>query len=194
MFTFRLFSMQIQWVNRFMGHTGQRCLVSIDGVDFEIPEPTPWSSIWWSHKFNGPGLRYELTICIATGWIVAYNGPFECGSWPDIKIFRSRLKRMLGRTEKVVADRGYRGDPRVVIPDQARDEVHLEEMNTARARHETVNGRLKTWKSMSTRIRFAKEKHHLVFRAVAVIEQIKIMNGKPPFQCDVVVDPIIQWE
>jgi len=177
-----------------MGATGQHCLISVDGVDFEIPEPTPWSSIWWSHKFNGPGLRYELAICIATGWIVAYNGPFECGSWPDLRIFRSRLKRLLGRSEKVVADRGYRGDPRVIIPDNARDEAHLEEMNVARARHETVNGRLKTWKIMNTRIRFAKEKHHLVFRAVAVIEQIKIMNGRPPFQCDIVVDPIIQWE
>lgn len=101
---------------------------------------------------------------------------------------------MLGRQEKVVADRGYRGDARVVIPDYARDEVHEKEMNVARARHETVNGRLKTWKSMSTCFRHSKDKHHLVFRAVAVIEQIKIMNGRPPFQCDVVVDPIIQWE
>lgn len=163
-------------------------------MDFSIPEPTPWSSIWWSHKFNGPGLRYELAICIATGWIVGYNGPFECGSWPDLKIFRSRLKRLLGKYEKVIADRGYRGDPRVVIPDNARDETHEEEMNTARARHETVNGRLKAWKCMAARFRHAKEKHHMVFRAVAVIEQLKIMNGRPPFQCDVVVDPIIRWE
>ena len=101
---------------------------------------------------------------------------------------------MLGRMEKVVADRGHRGDPRVVLPNDARDAVHLEEMNVARARHETVNGRLKNWKCMSTRFRHAKEKHHLVFRAVAVIEQLKIMNGRPPFQCDVVVDPIVQWE
>ena len=42
--------------------------------------------------------------------------------------------------EKVVADHGYQGDVCVVIPDYARDEVHEEEMNIARARHETVNG------------------------------------------------------
>ena len=101
---------------------------------------------------------------------------------------------MLGRHERVVADRGYRGDPRVIIPDKGQDEVQEEEMNTVRARHETVNGRLKNWKSMSTTFRHDKGKHHLVFRAVAVIEQIKFMNGQPPFQCDVVVDPIIQWE
>ena len=127
------------------------------------------------------GLRYELAVYIATGWIVGYNGPFECGSWPDLRISRSRLKRMLRRHEKVVA------------PDNARDEAQGE-MNTVRARHETVNGRMKDWKSMSTRFRLDKDKHHIVFRAVAVIEQIKIMNGRPPFQCDAVVDPIILWE
>ena len=116
-----------------MGCTGQRCLVSVDGVEFQIQEPTPFSSIWWSHKFNGPGLRYERVVCIATGWIVAYNGPFECGSWPDLKIFRSLLKHMLGCQEKVVAERGYHGDACVIIPDYAWDEVHLDEMNKARA-------------------------------------------------------------
>jgi len=101
---------------------------------------------------------------------------------------------MLRKWEKAIADRGCRGDTRVMTPNNARDQAHEEEMNTARARHETVNGRLKNWKSMSTRFRHNKNKHHLVFRAVAVIEQIKIMNGRPPFQCDVVVDPVIQWE
>ena len=177
-----------------MGDTGQRCLVSIDGVDFRIPEPTPWSSIWWSHKFNGPGLRYEIGICIATGWIVAYNGPFECGSWSDLKIFRSRLKSLLGFGERVVADRGYRGDSRVCHPDSAKSDEHADQMNTARARHETINGRLKAWKSMKQIFRHSRDKHHLVFRAVLVIEQLKIMNGRPPFQVDPVVDPMVAWE
>ena len=68
------------------------------------------------------------------------------------------------------------------------------QMNTARARHETVNGRLKSWRCMSTRFRHDKEKHHEVFKAVVILEQIKITHGNPPFQCDVVVDPICQWE
>ena len=188
------YALKIQWVNRFMGDTAQRCLVSVDGIDFSIPEPTPWQSIWWSHKFNGPGLRYELAVCIATGWIVAYNGFFECGSWPDLKIFRSLLKALLRSGEKVIADRGYRGDARVVIPDDARNDEEADVMNVVRARHETVNGRLKKWKVLKERFRHDKKKHHIVFRAVAVLEQIQIMNGRPPFQCDVVVDPIVQWE
>ena len=177
-----------------MGDTGQRCLVSVDGIDFSIPEPTPWSSCWWSHKFNGPGLRYEVVICIVTGWIVAFNGPFECGSWPDLKIFRSKLKRCLKAWERVIADRGYKGDPKIVTQNDARDEKHKKQMSDVRARHETVNGRLKQWKALSSRWRHDKDKHHIVFRAVAVIVQLRIMNGFPPFQCDVVIDPILRWE
>ena len=101
---------------------------------------------------------------------------------------------MLCRYEKVIADRGYRGDARVVIPDQGRDEEMEEKMNTARARHETINGRLKNWRSLSARFCHQKDKHHYVFKAVAVLEQIKITHGCPPFQCDVVIDPIYRWE
>jgi len=189
-----LWLLQIRWENRLVRDTGERCLVTIDGVDFQIPEPTPWSRKWWSHKFNGPGLRYEIAVCIKTGWIVAYNGPFQCGPWLDIKIFRSQLKQLLLPGEKVLADRGYRGDSRVCHPDTAEDDQHASAMNSARARHETINGRLKTWKSMKQVFRHSRVKHHLIFRAVLVIEQIKIQNGQTPFQVNDYVDPIIAWE
>jgi hypothetical protein len=54
-------------------------------------------------------------MCIKTGKIVSFNGPFECGSWPDLKIFRSRLKGMLSVGEKMIADCGYRGDARILL-------------------------------------------------------------------------------
>ena len=43
---------------------GNRCLISIDGTDCQIQEPTPFSPKWFSHKFNGPGIRYEVGILI----------------------------------------------------------------------------------------------------------------------------------
>jgi len=67
-------------------------------------------------------------------------------------------------------------------------------MNTARARHETVNGRIKKWSAMSQRIRFSRHKHHIVFQAVVAFEQMRIMYGDEPFQVNEVVDPIIAWE
>ena len=40
--------------NRFKKWNGKtQCLICIDGTDVPINEPGDWSSIWWSHKFNG---------------------------------------------------------------------------------------------------------------------------------------------
>jgi hypothetical protein len=133
---------QVQWENRFAGDQLNRCLVSVDGTDFIIQEPSPFSSSWYSHKSNGPALRYEIAICIQTGWIVFYHGPFPAGM-SDLKIFRIKLKTILGPLEKVIADKGYRGDEKVDTPLTAKSKLHKDGMSIARARHETVNGRLK---------------------------------------------------
>ena len=180
---------KIKWENRLIGDSGQRCLVTIDGVDFPIPEPTAWSKKWYSHKFEGPGIRYEIAVSIFNGWIVLYNGPFQCGAWSDKKIFKSLLILKLANEECVVADCGYKDTHRVCHPDMGTPEQQRA-MEVARARHETVNGRLKNWESMKRVFRHNRDKHHLVFRSVLVIEQIKIQNGRPPFQVDPVVDPI----
>ena len=62
--------------------------MSIDGTNFRIYEPSPFSPKWFSHKFHGPGLRYEVGIAIRTGWIVWINGPYPPGDWPDVRIAR----------------------------------------------------------------------------------------------------------
>ena len=100
----------------------------------------------------------------------------------------------LGRREKVVADRGYKGDPRVVNPNDFDSDYHKKQMSNIRARHETVNGRIKKWECMSARFRNDRDKHHFVFRAVVVIEQLRIAHGRAPFQCELVSNPLIQWE
>lgn len=75
---------------RFQG--APRCtFLSLDGTDFRIMEPSEFNPKWYSHKFNGPGLRYEIGICIRIGNIVWANGGYPCGGWPDIKIFRDAL-------------------------------------------------------------------------------------------------------
>lgn len=87
------------------------CTMTVDGTDFAICEPAPFSSRWFSHKFKGPGLRYEVAVSIIGGDIVHTNGPFPCGAWPDIKVFRSVLMNKLAPGEMVEADNGYRGQP-----------------------------------------------------------------------------------
>jgi hypothetical protein len=52
---------------------------------------------------NGPGLRYEIAICIQTGEPVWINGPFPCGSWPDLIIARNALVDALDAGEYYLA-------------------------------------------------------------------------------------------
>jgi len=70
-------------------YPGQTIFITVDGTDFWVPEPKPFNPDYYSHKFNHAGLRYEIGICIVTGWIVWINGPFPCGpfpcgAWPDM--------------------------------------------------------------------------------------------------------------
>jgi hypothetical protein len=132
-----------------------------------------------------------MAVCIQTGKIDAYNGPFECGSWPDLKIFRSKLKCNLGPGEKVVADRGYRGDDRICTPEEFIDNQHRRKMSVARARHGTINGRLKTWGILTDVFCHEKNKHHFAFRSVLVLLEIAIENVNGPFQVENLGDQII---
>ena len=52
----------------------------------------------------------------------------------------------------------------------------------ARARHETVNRRLKHWGILKNVFRHDIEKHTNELRAVAVITQLEFENGEPAFQ------------
>lgn len=86
-------------------------MTSVDGTDFRIEEPTPFDGKWYSHKFKGPGVRYEVVIGIHNKYIVSINGPYPCGAWPDLKIARQDLIKKLLPGERVEADNGYAGEP-----------------------------------------------------------------------------------
>jgi hypothetical protein len=183
---------QICWEKRKDGDIGNDCLISVDGVDFEILEPHPyereWSKRWFSPKFKGPGLRYEVGVSILKGDIVWINGPFPCGLWNDYKIFKEGgLKDYLDPMERVEADDGYAaGDPEFVKtrsgvfhPEGGRDV-----RNCVRARHETVNKRMKQFGVLSSTFHHNPCKHNLVFEAVAMLTQTAIELGEPLFKID----------
>ena len=160
------------------------CKVTVDGTDFRILEPSPFSKKWYSHKFRGPGLRYEVAVGIQSGHIVWTNGPFPAGT-PDIVIFRHSLKNVLTEGERVEADKGYRGErTKIDLPQEntggLREQVLCK--SKVRARHETMNARLKEWAVLRTTFRHQVSKHRAVFRAIIVLSQIKIENGHPLFK------------
>jgi hypothetical protein len=154
-------------------------LVYVDGTDFRIRMRKPFEKCWWSHKFKGAGLRYEVATSIQSGEIVWTNGPFLPGDFPDISIFRRDLIYKLDDDEKVEADLGYRGEPSFIrLPDKTREQQMVS------ARHETCNGRFKQWGALSQHFRHATAKHSWVFQAVVVITQLEIENGEPLFNVE----------
>lgn len=159
--------------------------MTVDGTDFRIEEPTPFDRKWFSHKFKGAGVRYEVAVCIQTGDIVWTRGPFPCGSWNDLKIFRSKMKNMQGTGEMVEADAGYAGEPgKVRVPGDYVSRVDRRAKKIARARHETVNRRLKQFGCLKQQYRHELRIHKFCFAAVVVCTQLSIEFGELPFQCN----------
>ena len=177
--------------NRYKGDIGNDCLLSVDCVDKRMREMWPyqkkWSAILYSHKFHGPGLRYEIAVAIISGDICWVHGPFLCGEISDYDIFVSPggLMRELDEGERVEADNGYqRGDPLLVKSRSGATHHPLLRgiRNNVRARHETVNGRMSMWGCMSKVWHHSWTKHQTAFYAVAVITQLEIENGEPLFE------------
>jgi DDE superfamily endonuclease len=162
---------------------GSRCKITVDGTEFEIEEPQPFDKGFYSKKFNGPGLRYEVGIAIQTGYIVWINGPFKPGEWPDLKIALNDLVYMFEGDERAVADRGYCGHPcyfdtpwRVLDNEQQKMRKKL-----VRARHETINGLFKNWRILKAVFHHPLCKHCKSFHAVANIVQSQL-EQKPTWQ------------
>jgi hypothetical protein len=154
----------------------------VDGIDCRIREPRKIPSTeWYSHKFDGPGLTYELGIAIHQQKLVWIRGPERSGKG-DLQNFRAEngLKSKIPGGKKVVADSIYK-DPVCAIknPQDTADVRRFK--RRARARHETFNGRLKNFSVLSEMFRHGHKKHKCVFEAVCVITQYEIENGHPLF-------------
>jgi DDE superfamily endonuclease len=173
---------QVDFDNRYMSDNGSTCKITVDGTDCPIREPTNFSGRWYSHKFKGAGLRYEVGVCIQTGWIVWKNGPYPCGSWPDLRIARDKLVHYLVPGEKFIADRGYRDGGVYADTPTGYNNICQRMKSIVRARHETVNARIKNYKILSTRFRNTLDKHYMAFHAIINILQVEIENGSTLYQ------------
>lgn len=155
--------------------------MSVDGTDFRINNPSPFWKGWYSHKFNGEGVRYEVGLCIQTGDIVWIHGQYPCGKWSDIKKFRDGMKGKLGMGERVEADDGYRVEIKYVdLPCHGYgSDRWLRIKKNVSARHEHVNARFKCFNILKNTFNYNLSKHGDVFRSVAVVTQLSIQNGNP---------------
>lgn len=145
---------------------------SVDGTDFKIEEPQPFACKWFSHKFKGPGVRYEVSLSLEGCDIVYVNGPFPCGV-PDINIYRAGLKNQLREDELLIADKGYQGESQLLLSGEG-TKLQTEAIKLIRARHETLNSRLKNFGCLSSVWRHDLDKHWISFYSVIVITQLSL--------------------
>ena len=158
--------------------------MTVDGTDFKIYEPIPFDPKWYSHKFKGPGIRYEIAICIKTGYIVWINGPFPAGEYDDKKIASLWLDKAIESWEKYLCDGGYRN---AAAPRKTPTGLHEYSdymMSLARARHETVNRRFKVFGCLSDRYRHTRREHFMWFAPCAIVVQLDIEKGRGTFQVE----------
>ena len=155
--------------------------MSVDGTDFRVSEPKPFNKKWFSFKFRGAGLRYEIGICIRRGRIVWTHGPFPAGPHTDLKIFRAALRKVLRQNEKVVADDGYPDSKciRKGLYVKGREKKNYHHL--IRARHETCNRRLKQFGVLGSKFRHPLRKHGMCFRAVVCLTDLSLRFGSPLF-------------
>ena len=176
---------------RYDSDNGSECLLSVDGVDFEIKEPGYTNGtedeyrMWYSHKFSGPGLRYEIGVCIQTGEIVWVAGPFPPGQFTDLMIFDLGLKQELDVGEMVEVDAGYLGPGPVRTPDDYNGNLDWKYMKgKVRARHEQINSCIKQYKILSEKFRYSMMKHAKIVNAVIAIVNSEIEEGRGTHQVD----------
>ena len=80
------------------------CLLTVDRTDYEVAE---LGRTFYTHKFQHSALRYEVSLSVLTEDFCRVSGPYEDGSWPDIKVSRDLLMSHLEKGERVEAEDGY---------------------------------------------------------------------------------------
>jgi hypothetical protein len=167
-------SFQSRMVNAAVGQT---CFVSLDATDCPIQEPTPFSPAWYSHKLNGPGMKYEVGLSINGANIVWVNGGVPCGSWSDLKLAREVYVTMVNNGETTIADDTYKDGNYFIYPSAYPESVALQKQ--IMARHEKINSRLKQFSVLTQAFRHRIDLHPLCFHAIANVTQLMIANGEP---------------
>ena len=131
-------------------------------------------------------LRYELGVDILAGNLVWIQGPYPAGKYTNIKNVNKVLRNFHEPGDWVEVDEGYHGHPdKIKCPgNNVNPAENWAMQERVRARHKTLNGRLKTWGILSHVFRHRITMHGDVFWACMVVTQLTIKNGEPLFEVE----------
>jgi hypothetical protein len=156
---------------------------SIDGTHCLIEEPRKFpDSKWYSHKFHGPGLTYQIVLSLHESKVLSIIGPYPAGN-SDLTVYRMRdgIKHMIPHGSRLIGDRGYVGEPETISTPNDHDTLRAAQFKgRARSRHETFNGRLKDFNILDQAYRHTGrqaivlddyEDHKQIFESVCILVQ-----------------------
>jgi DDE superfamily endonuclease len=159
-------------------------LMTIDGTHCRISEPrSNPDRLHFSHKLKKPAISYEIGVDTEESKVRWISDPSKAG-YSDLHIFQKDegLKNKIPAGKRLIADNGYHGEDAIISAPNRLDNVETKEFKSrARARHETLNGRIKSHKITDSRFRSAPDKHKIIFEAVAVVVQYDMDNGMKLF-------------
>ena len=162
-------------------------ILTVDGTHCPTHEPrNAPSALWYSHKFKGPGVAYEIAVSIRDSRIMWTNGPYPAGT-NDKKIFNMGLVDEIPDGKAGIADNGYKRQPKLSLVNKQDSEEVAKFKDRALGRHETVNNKLKSFAILSHKFRHlgtgdeVLERHKVVFEAVAVLVQYDMENASPMY-------------
>ena len=101
----------------------------------------------------------------------------------DLQLARCGIDDVLPIGERVIGDKIYTDDRFIHIPKEGEHEFHRT-IRILLARHETVNKRIKDYKCMRELWRHGWEKHIIAFNAITNLVELKLNNGNPLFDID----------
>lgn len=151
----------------------QKSFISVHETDAPIQEQSPFILHWYSYKFDGPCLGYDVGLSWAVNKVEWINGPFCPGKYNDLQMFRRNRRWYLDHGEKVWADRIY-SDRKCA---RKGDELHETQKQTLKIilrLHEVLNSRLKICNILDMAFRYDVAKYRICFYAVANITQLLI--------------------
>ena len=162
---------------------GYLYMLTVDGTQCQIQEIRPWSEIWFSHKFNGPGLNYEIGILIHKPHLIWVRGPTPPGQFNDATVFKQALMQRLPVGRKALADDGYEQEDLKdhCITKNGLDPPEIVDFkNRALSRHEKFNGILKKFGVLKQvfRHRDVLLLHEDCFKAACVVAMYELELGQ----------------
>ncbi len=86
---------QILFENRKVGDVGNDYLLSVDGTDFCVVKS--YKKPFYLYKFNKLGFCYKVALCIKTGDICWWAGPYLPGIWNNNMIFQDGVVNFFSR-------------------------------------------------------------------------------------------------